>query len=507
VEEYILYVLIVLCGILLLVRGFLLSKTKVAAVDDYFWQKYRRELRRTHEFPPVLDDYLLDVRQWYLPLFGKFIGLMPDALFSRGPIVTQGLSVVRFVILYVMVRACGIYPTLEVVLMALVIYLSSPILITYDNQLNSRILGSIFFDITLFAIYLWIGGSFGLVLLVTIGLLFLAIVFTHKLTMQLLFFLLIVVTISHGAILLLLLFLGVIALSYACLGLKNNLIAHADTTLFWNRNRAILSLHQVDDSPIYGRESPSQFSRTGALLKLAMIFGLFPFLPLFVSHDGIDLFWIVMAIATVAFSLITTFIPLFVCWGNGRSYTYFLPSMLILALFTSSSEPSRVTILFLFSMLVLAIASMVKFYRYLIEKMMEKDKAFDEVLSFLSESKCDRIFVLPMTISDEVSGRSGKTVLWGGHGYGCLWLETYFPVLKEPVEQAIKDWNLGGILLRKSYWHRFVDQVDQSLFETILENDKYLLLKVTGWQPGIRIPEWARDAYPALKDQLPEDEI
>lgn len=505
--DYISYILMAACAVLLLARGVLLPKAKVVAVDDYFWQKYRRQLRHTRQFPPVLKEYLLDVRQWYLPVYGKLISLMPNGLFSHGFLVTQVLSIMRLCLMYVMVRLCGFDPGINTVLLALLVYLSSPILVTYDNQLNSRIVGAILFDVLIFLIYRFVGQSFDVMLVSGICLLFLSIVFTHKLTMQLLIFLLIVLALSHGAFLLPVVFVTVVAFAYSCLGLKKHLVAHAETTRFWNRNRHLLSAHQIKESPIYGQERENSTTVGTVVTKLTMIYGLFPFLPLFFSHTGISPFWLVIALATVGFALLTTFVPFLICWGNGRSYTYYLPSILLMGLFTSSNEPNIITVCLLFAMLMVAVAAMVKFYRYLSVKLKEKDEDLDEMLTKISESDIDRVMVVPITISDEISGRTGKAVLWGAHGYGILWVEPYFPVLRTTVEQAVNDWNLGGMLLNKSYWPDFYKQVDQSVFSVVHENGKYIFLKVVGWAPGNRIPVWAREMYPTLRDTFMEDEV
>lgn len=135
------------------------------------------------------------------------------------------------------------------------------------------------------------------------------------------------------------------------------------------------------------------------------------------------------------------------------------------------------------------------------------DSDLHSVLEVAGESELDRFCCVPVSLGDQFTWQTGKKVVGIIHNYGFKWVEPYYPVFRHSMERLISDWNLGGVLIQKSYWPAFKEQVDQSLFYSVCENEKYLLIGVMDWENGNRIPEWARNAYPALKDSLAEDEV
>lgn len=144
----------------------------------------------------------------------------------------------------------------------------------------------------------------------------------------------------------------------------------------------------------------------------------------------------------------------------------------------------------------MTIISIYKFYRGL--KNESKNEDFSNALNFFKNSTLDRVMVIPFQLPDEIAYKTSKKVFWGGHGYGFLLLELYFPVFNQKVEKAIEDWNLGAIFLQKDYWPDFFQKVDMSIFNIVFENKQYVILEVKNWKDKDKIPNWAIDKYPDL---------
>ena len=140
--------------------------------------------------------------------------------------------------------------------------------------------------------------------------------------------------------------------------------------------------------------------------------------------------------------------------------------------------------------------SIFKFYKGLQNK--NKDEKFDKAIKFLKNSRLDRVMTIPFQLPDEVAYKTSKKVFFGGHGYGFLWLEPYFPVMNEKIEQAISDWDLGAIFLQKDYWKEFFEKVDMTIFNIAFENEKYMVLEVKNWKDEDKIPQWAIEKYPDI---------
>ena len=136
---------------------------------------------------PVLDQFLLDLHQWYPPLFPLVIAKLPNFLYNRySHLLAAGIDLARLGL--VMVAAYAFTGSLEALIAAGLVYAFTPILISYNVQLNPRGLGALFLD-TIVLLLIWLiwhnGALWGWALVVLIsGLLLL----THKMTTQLFWF-------------------------------------------------------------------------------------------------------------------------------------------------------------------------------------------------------------------------------------------------------------------------------------------------------------------------------
>lgn len=449
-------------------------------VDHWFWKIYIKKYRSERCFPPVLSQFLLDEKQWYPPLFPLFISLFPDRFFDRyNHIIAIVIDLIRLCLLL-----CVIYlinGRMNSVLLGGIIYAITPILITYNVQLNPRGFGALFLDLVVLAM-LWVlfyGGGVWLLAVVFLfsGLILLA----HKMTTQLFWFL----SLSGAVLLQNWWLLGLIPCSIISALLLSKgfywkvLIAHWDIVTFWHRNWHWLSAHQIHSSPLYGDakcDKNAGFFKDGLvgfLRRLWFVVGFNPWLYAALAIGGLALMydtqleselWFVFAWLGLVFGfvLLTTFIPLFRSIGLGYLYLYnsAFPVALFVSLLWGGGTHGWVVNLILVGALTACLTG-IGFYYYMLtqSKTLKVDADMDETLNALKEQADGVVLCLPNHWNDIVAYKTGKDVLSGGHGYGFRKLEFIFPRWMRPVSEVVSQYRVRYLLTYDSYLPKhFLDE-------------------------------------------------
>ena len=485
--------------VLILVRLFIFRTAKKTAVDQYFWLLYRKYAKEQRKIPPEIPNYILDVKQWYPPMFGYLLYILPEKFIRNSFYVMSLLSLARIsIFLFFAVYLDKIFT--PQFFFSLALYIISPILVYYDNQITSRILGAIILDVLIICIWLFLITN-NLYILVLILFLNLLLIYTHKMSHQLYVFILLVISLFIKNIILIVLYLFSIFTAIKFLGYKKYLQAHIEIVRFWDKNKYLLGAHQFYESPIYRKKDYISKNRLHGkdikfiLKKLSLIIGFFPFIVFLIFNLKINYFSIVV-IATILFILLTSFSPKMYCLGAGYLYTYNLVSFTAFYIVFSDIDLfSTKNIILIAISTILTFISIIKFYLGLLKKNNLKDIELEEALNFLKNSDIDRIIVIPFQLPDEVTYKTGKKVFWGAHGLGFKLLDNYFPIFKVKIENAVKEWNLGGIILQKDYWPEFEKKVDMQILKKVFENNKYAVYAVIGWKNNDKTPNWAKSLY------------
>jgi hypothetical protein len=110
-------------------------------VDQWYWKSYIETYRRDQGFPPDLPQYLLEEHQWYPPLFPLLMAHLPKVVFDRyGHWIAILIDLLRMMLL-LGVASWLSDGNLYAVGIAGLVYATTPILISYNIQLNPRGLG------------------------------------------------------------------------------------------------------------------------------------------------------------------------------------------------------------------------------------------------------------------------------------------------------------------------------------------------------------------------------
>lgn len=236
-------------------------------VDQWVWKAIIDEMRNGSRMPVKLDKFLLDEKQWYPPLFQWLMAKLPACVYDRhSSLFSVMLDLLRASLAMLTIWLLS-GSSIAVVITGL-IYAVTPLLVTYNLQINPRGMGALFFDVGLLSVFnlLFVGGEWywALSLVCFSGL----VLITHKMTTQLLVFMVLAGGVLLGeSVLLLVVPVAVLSAYILSAGYYRFVaLAHWDIVRFWFKNWRWSGSNPVLESPIYGAagyESPSKFYRRG----------------------------------------------------------------------------------------------------------------------------------------------------------------------------------------------------------------------------------------------------
>jgi hypothetical protein len=436
-------------------------------VDHWYWKAYIEKYRAERKFPPDLPQYLLEKAQWYPPFFPLMLNVLPSAVFDRfSHLLAILIDMFRMVWVMIIVYTLTRNPT--AVAIAGGVYALTPLLVSYNVQLNPRGAAAMMLDLVVAAAilgfffngpkYLWVIAAVfcGLVLL------------THKMTTQLFWFLCVCGAALFEWKLALLIPLSIgMALLLSKGFYWKVAIAHWDIVTFWNRNWPWLGANPVKESPVYGLpeyETPTKAHRrgfVGIVKHLYMQLGYNPFawlllaiLPFYpelpIPPGGFIHFVVAWLGLTLVLALATAVVPWLRSLGAGHLYLYnaVAPAALLWGMLFDRKYVHMNLIL-----IVGAVACLLGIVRYYVHvkrsATLKIDQDFEGVLGFLASQPKGTVMCVPPQWYDVVAYKTGLPVLYGGHGYGFQLLESTFPRLMVPLKQLIERHRMRYIVLEE----------------------------------------------------------
>jgi hypothetical protein len=486
-----------------LLRTLVFRKTISSAIDQWYWLAYRKAVLQQRKVPPKLKEYILDVRQWYPPIYGWLLSLIPEQVFKNANSITIILSLIRLSLVYCLILCLGANTTTLITFTTLV-YISAPILVYYDNQINPRVFGALLVD---FLTLCWLGyfEYNNNTVLIPIVVLSIALLFTHKMSHQLYLFMLLGLSAYYLSIAPICSYIIAVMMGLLFFGYKKYAIAHIEIVRFWSRNKYKLGAHQFYESEIYGVEGYVGSNRlhgngfNSVIKKTALIIGLLP-VTLIAFFNFEPNFFGILIVSTVLLIVLTSYIPYLYCLGSGNLYTYNLLTLICFYVVITPIHYSTILNETLIALVFfMTLTSIAKYYTGL--RSNNNPEHLDDAMAFIKAENLNRIMVIPFQLPDEVTYKTNKIVFWGCHGLGFLWAEPYFPVFNRKIEEALKEWNLGGILLQKDYFPEFEMVVDMEILQVVYENERFKVFSIANWKDGEKTPDWATNLYPKLFSQ------
>ena len=127
--------------------------TNGIGVDHWYWREYIETYRRERQFPPVMPQYLLESHQWYPPFFPLMMAHLPKVIFDKfSHIFAILIDLLRLSWLMAIVFRLTDDPIAMAV--AGSAYAFTPLLVSYNVQLNPRGLAALMLDFIVVAVIL-----------------------------------------------------------------------------------------------------------------------------------------------------------------------------------------------------------------------------------------------------------------------------------------------------------------------------------------------------------------
>ena len=136
--------LAILAALMAVAARLAIGRAAVASgrVDHYYWMLAAAAYREQRGLPVVLrDKYLLEEdTQAYPPLFGILLGRFGLDRWGLGAVAA--LEILQAAALVALMAALA--TPYEAIALAVALFAAAPVLVTYNTQLNSRIVGDLF---------------------------------------------------------------------------------------------------------------------------------------------------------------------------------------------------------------------------------------------------------------------------------------------------------------------------------------------------------------------------
>jgi hypothetical protein len=468
---------VVFAGILIVIFAFSVRigfvwPDRYRGCDAYYHLLCIEQLRKRRRVPVVLPPhYLLENQeQWYPPGLAVFLSLLPEKMVKKYYwAISPAIDCLIVVLLYVLVYL----KTGNLWLSALAgfLYAITPGVISETVSLTPRHLGSLFLAITMLGLFeainssnlYWLGASliFGFMLLMT-----------HKMSSQLLYFTLPVMSLVFWHPAYVLGVLSIIAVTFILSGgfFVKVLRGHYDILSFWSRHWRDLGAHQIYTSPVYGRQNRTDdrlrfhqsgirdiYRKTRMLGSNAFILLLvFPllFYPQLSLFDKQMLWWVILTYFLAGASL---FIPQLRFLGDGPKYIK-MAALPISYLAVTSLRYGWGVDLYIYLLLGISVAlsamAVSRGYRQEWRQAGRDASLFTkltETLGFLKGVGRSTVICIPNSLSDMVAYYCRNRVVWGTHNYPFCKAEPFMPVWLKPLEYFVAEYGVTHILIDTSY--------------------------------------------------------
>jgi hypothetical protein len=439
-----------------------------SAVDGHYWRVAANAYRVQRRLPVrIMGKYLMeDETQAYPPFFGFFLGRICDS--SVLGWVAQVLELLELAVLWWLLRSLGTASSMALV--ALSCYVAAPVLVVYNAQVTSRILGELFLftamalqiAATKFSVSPCLECAYWMASLILLGL----VVATHKMTLQLHLFLLPLWWWALGAWQVPMATLCGIFLYVAVVGREFALYqfrAHLEIVHFWHRHWRDLGGHQFDLSPIYGdpcgdRSACFHVPGWRGVLKHARLLVSYAPMNLAVLPGSIIAgawppVWVLVWLGGVyAFALATLFVAKLKCFGGGHLYVF--NAVVVGAVYISHFPATDAVLSVLAVGVGMNVISLILARRIVRARPTARHEDFAGVIAHLQQLPRSRIAVFPLQSAEAVAGETQHSVLWGGHGSGFHMLEGFYPILTRRLEVFFSRYDINWILWDGSYWRK-----------------------------------------------------
>jgi len=435
--------------------------------DAYYYLLTAEVFRRERRLPIVLPPYyLLEPQdQAYPPMTSVLLGLLPERWLARYYwTISPAIDALSMLIVAGWIGAE--FGVAWAIAAGLCHSMNASLTLEFSS-LNSRPLSLVLTNGFLLATFLWTQGWVaGFPAAVLLGA---ALLYTHKLSVQLLWFLapFLALAMQDPKWLATLPAAYLLAFAVAPRLFPKVLAAHWDIIRFWHRNFPRLSAHLVKDSPIYGGSGePAGYyaKRTlGSVVRQArklldydcFVLAVPLLLPLWHELHAVERFAFWWVVGTFAWGAATFLLRPLRCVGEGNKYFKYAlaPSYfsLVVALIAGAGIAAYAVAAFCALYTIYSYAATARGMRGPPDNVGRLTPEIAEMVERIKNMADARIVCLPPHLSDLMAYHTRRPVLWGGHNYELDRLEPFFPVILRPLPELAARHGITHLLLNDSY--------------------------------------------------------
>ena len=451
------------------IRLFPIWSSRDWGCDTYYFLLCRDVFRKQRRIPIKNGGvFILDHdEEWYPPVFTVFISMLSDSIVEKHYWLIS--NVVDVLLINSVCVLIGLHNGWGVSATVLVLYALSPSMVSEYASLTSRAVAALMFNWLLVSIFLGVHFKSVEAILVSCFLMAL-LIFTHKLAIQLVWFVLPVCAVLFSDCWFILPLVGGYVLAFVVAPHMTVKIirAHYDILKFWQAFWPDLGKHQIKSSPIYGKslkqsdgwfDSQDAFSDLKRQIKL--LIGTSPFcialLPSIFNFDQLN--WAVQsalvgAVSIYVWAVATSLVKPLRAFGEGIKYLKFVDLFTLFVVISAIADGNILTMIFAGLACGVSVRGYVSIFRSFKERQSkltnQEGRDLAPIYEFVRKQDGMRLLVLPLHLADRTGYETRKPVLWGAHGYGFENLHDFFPVLNRPIEYFVERYSLTHALVDAS---------------------------------------------------------
>lgn len=473
-------------------------KNRYFGIDTWRFALLADYIRNNKNFPEAIPEkYIIPGSVDNPPVLPLILSIFPKKWLDRNQgVISPFFDILHSLTVFFMGYIVTGKPTGGYI--AQIIYALTPVVPLEASNLTLRTLSSLIFTWTMLAVqtYVFSHSIFSLVLALALIIL---LAYTHRMSVQILFFSFILFTIiDRDPLYLMVFFSGMLLATFLFKGqylkyLRGQLLLIS----FWMYNIQNRLAHQVRGNPTK-RNIPTDFVR-----KIEYFINKIPLVPFFAINPWIlFIFWAAWPNNFLATDSVWVSIMLkwsFILFGfgvlfnlkslrflgEGQRYLEYgtsavavVASAAILKLY-SSLNPWFVTLVFPWVLGVICLGTIIFFQKRLVVDNPDKSitPALWSVIDFLNNQKDEvRIACIPHGLADALAYflKTGK-VLLSDNSIGVWELQDFWPLIKKPLTEIADKYNLNYFLISTRYVR--LDEIHISHFEKIFVKGNYILLQ------------------------------
>lgn len=503
--HYIAGVGVALIGFFIQIRPRL--KNRYFGIDTWRHLLVADYIRENKHYPRAMpDNYLIDKPSDYPPLFRYILAVLPKVWLEKNqwlvsPFFDMLHNYFLFIIVYMFTGQ------LYIALLAQISYMLSPIVIMENSNLTTRSFASFIFSISLVALLFY--DIYRLPLLLIVSLTFIVILLlSHRMSIQALFFSVIILSLWRLSLIYIGIFIGAIIL--ACIVSKGFYLkvlrGHIGMIKFWFEHIENRYAHQIRGVSGKEQKNPDAVFRIYQLvqdLPFAAVVAANPF-TLFViafilnyKFAFIDINYYNMpsefVLAASVWSaglfvvgLIIRQIKKLGCVGEGERYLEYtaFPTALVASLFVYSGLQSSYSLYFIVVFLIFAFCFSYLPAYFIQQQVIVKDKKrsvnseLREIFSTLNGIEGDvNLMTIPLYLADSATYFTKARLLTTDNSIAHITdYSDFWPVLKKPIDEVFDKYGINYLLLNTDYVS--ISELKIASYKIVDQHGPYKLLEV-----------------------------